>query len=546
MTATQLPVQPPDAVRLMCDCAAHPDQPRSIQLLETHISWLFVTDHFVYKLKKPVRFDFVDFSTPELRHRACLDEVRLNCRLAPDVYLGALPITRTDRGELELAGRGEPVDWVVQMRRLPAESALDCRMRDGQVSREDEMAVADRLAEFYARLPAEAVSGEQYRGDLERHIRANAAVCTANFSRYDRERVRRIFGQQLRYLHVAAPVLDERVSAGHVVDGHGDLRPEHIYVESPPAVIDCVEFSPELRRVDVLDDLSFLAMECDRLGHGQVGARITASCQAARGDLVHPRLFDFYKSYRALVRAKVMVLRAAQVSDVEQHSITRQAHQYLDWAEYYADRLGPPALIVVGGLMGTGKSTLSAQIAGAIGANLVSTDRIRRTLFGASTSPAAYGQGTYLPISRARVYDELFVRAAQALDKGLSVVLDGTFLSNGQRQHAAALSIQHGGTPLYLHCHCPRDVALARLAARTTAGGSDSDGRTDLFDLQAAEQEPPAGDLASVDVDTRLPIAEQVEQVFLGLSRQMSSNEPQLARGFPLPNVASHTTIWFT
>ena len=408
MIVTHAPTEPLDAVALMCDRAAHEDNPRSIQLLETHVSWLFVTDHFVYKLKKPVRFDFVDFSTPQLRRRACLDEVRLNCRLSPDVYLGTLPITRTDRGGLELAGCGEPVDWVVQMRRLPAEDALDRRLHDGRVSLDDEQAVSARLADFYALLPAEAIGGEQYRSDLERHIRTNAAECMKSVSRYDRERIRRIFGQQLRYLRVAGPLFDERVAAGQIVDGHGDLRPEHIYLVSPPAVIDCIEFSAELRRVDVLDDLSFLAMECDRLGHGQIGARIVATCQAARGDPIPTPLFEFYKSYRALVRAKVMMLRAAQAEECDRHTFTRQAHQYVDWAEYYAARLGRPALIVVGGLMGTGKSTLATKIARAIGAELVSTDRIRRSLYGASETRAGYGQQNYLSDHRARVYEQLF------------------------------------------------------------------------------------------------------------------------------------------
>jgi uncharacterized protein len=521
MDVTHAPAKVPDAVALLCDRTAHPDQPRSVKLLETHVSWLFVTDHFVYKLKKPVRFDFVDSSKPELRHRACRDEVQLNCRLAPDVYLGTLPITRCGPDGLELAGRGEPVDWVVQMRRLSGSDALDRRLREGRVAADDEAAVAELLSEFYRRRPPDATSGEQYRADFERHIRAAAAVCIKHSSHYDRQRIRAIVGQQLRYLQVAAPVLDRRVSEEHVVDGHGDLRPEHIYLESPPAVIDCIEFSSELRRVDVLDDLSFLAMECDRRGHGQVGARIVAACQAARGDPIQPQLFDFYKSYRALVRAKVMLLRAEQVAEVDRQAITRQAHQYVDWAEYYAVRLGLPAAILVGGLMGTGKSTLAARTARAIAAELVSTDSIRRVLFGVSESPADYGQENYLPSRRARVYQELFVRTARALDRGRSVVLDGTFLADYRRTHVATLAQQRGGTPLCVECRCPRDVALARLAARAAAGGSDSEGRVELYDRQAAEQSPWTSEIDSVVVDTTLSIAQQMQQVFRGLGRVM-------------------------
>ncbi len=505
--------EPIDPVALMCDCAAHEELPHSIEVLETHISWLFVTDHFVYKLKKPVRFEFLDFSTSKLRHHACLEEMRLNCRLSPDVYLGVWPITVTETGCLELAGSGNPVDWVVQMRRLPADAALDRRIVAGRVTPEELQAIAELLINFYARLTPERINGEQYRSDLERHLRANAVACIREASQYDRQRIRRVFGQQLLYLRVAAPLLDERVRAGQIVDGHGDLRPEHIFLEATPAIIDCIEFSTELRRVDVLDDLSFLAMECDRLGQGRVGQQIVAACLAARGDSSPLQLLNFYKSYRSLVRAKIVMLRIAQAGKEERTVLMRQAHQYIDWAEHYASQLAPPAIILVGGLMGTGKSTLAREIARAIGARLISTDRIRRTLYGTSDFPAKYGQQIYQPSLRASVYKQLFSRAAAALDSGLSVVLDGTFLTNELRQQAISLGRQHGGAPLYVHCHCPREVGLARLAARSVDGRSDSEGRTELLDQQAAEQDPLADKDASVAIETTLPIPEQKAQV---------------------------------
>lgn len=520
MSGTRAPAETSEIVAFMCDCDAHPERPKSIQRIETHISWLFVTDHFVYKLKKPVRFDFLDFSSPELRHQACLEEVRLNCRLSPDVYLGTLPITRNERGKLEIAGDGEAVDWVVQMRRLPIDQAFDHRLYLGLVTPEDERAIADCLAAFYARLSKERIPPNQYREGLERHVRANAAECFACFARFERARIRQIVGQQLRYLFMAARFVQLRAAEGRIVDGHGDLRPEHVFLESPPAIIDCIEFSADLRRVDVLDDLSFLAMECDRLGHSQVGARIIAACQAALGDVVHLPLLNFYKSYRALVRAKVLLLRAAQRSECLQHQLFHQAHQYIDWAERYAASLGGPLLIVVGGLMGTGKSTLAREIARSIGAECISTDQIRRGLYCPSETPAAYGEQTYEINRRARVYGDLFSRSANALDRSLSVVLDGTFLTTDLRNRANSIAHRHGGTAIYVDCKCPRNVALARLASRTAAGGSESEGRPELFDRQAAEQEPPDSRVPYVALDTTLTLAEQLRQVSCILASQ--------------------------
>mgnify|MGYP001453234687 CR=1 FL=1 len=509
MSLSDVDCETSSVVELLSDRATYAERPRSVELIETHISWIFLTDRFAYKVKKPVRFEFLDFSTPELRRDACREEVRLNRRLASDVYLGTLPITRNDRGILELAGQGEAVDWVVQMRRLPEVKSLECKFRDGSVTAADELAVARHLADFYAQLPGQSIEAEQYRGAMANHVRANAEACL-NWATFDRQRLRRIRGSQLRYLSVAEADFAARVAAGHIVDGHGDLRPEHIFLESPPAVIDCIEFSAELRRVDVLDDLSFLAMECDRIGRGRVGERIVAACQAARGDVTPPTMLAFYKSYRALVRAKVMWLRAAQSVDRRHRALLRQAHQYVDWAECYANRLGRPALVLVGGLMGTGKSTLAGQIAHQIGAEMAATDEIRRTLFGASQSAAGYDEQIYEPHHRSRVYDELFSCAAAALDAGLSIVLDGTFLTDELRRRAVSLARLHGGVPLYVHCECPRAAALARLAARTAAGGSASEGRVDLYDRQAAEQSPATDDLASVAVDTTVPPPQQL------------------------------------
>jgi predicted kinase len=179
---------------------------------------------------------------------------------------------------------------------------------------------------------------------------------------------------------------------------------------------------------------------------------------------------------------------------------------------------------MVGGLMGTGKSTFAAQIARAIGANLYSTDRIRRAMFGGSKTQAGYGEGNYRPEFRVSVYDELFARAAHALDNGLSVVLDGAFLTQTLRQRAADSARQHGGTPLYVHCYCPRQTAVARLRARDILGKSDSEGRADLFDKQAEAQEAPMDEPISVVVDTTRPVGEQLEHVFFRLAPVKEAN----------------------
>lgn len=507
-----------EIVQLLSAPSTYPDNPSSVEMIETHISWVFLTDRHAYKLKKPVRFEFLDFTTPALRRRACLAELELNRRLAPDVYLAVLPITRNSRGSLALAGAGKDVDWVVQMRRLDATKALDAALRRGCLTDDDARAVTNLLVGFCAGLAPTPITPDVYRFILNRHIRDNQATLLAALSPDERARVLWIVGAELRYLHVAAGDFDERVAAGRVVEGHGDLRPEHIYLERPPAVIDCIEFAAELRTVDIADELSFLAMECRRLGDCRLGPGVLAAYQSRCGDAVPERLLAFYSSYRACVRAKVAALRAKQEIESHRRPFVRLARQYVDWAEHHAAQLGRPALVTVGGLMGTGKSTLSAALADAYAAELLATDHVRRALLGASTSPAGYGQDNYLAESRDRVYAELLSRAAALVDCGRTVILDGTFISRSLRARAEELACRHGAVLLHVECRCPRHVSLTRLRERARAGDSESEARAELYDLQAGEYEPLPPD-GAVIVDTCVPLTQQVQAVDGGLRR---------------------------
>jgi aminoglycoside phosphotransferase family enzyme/predicted kinase len=504
----------------MRDPASHPDRPGCVQVKETHISWVFLTDRYAYKLKKPVKFEFLDFSTTEMRHRACLEEVRLNRRLTTDVYLDVVPITQDLDGSLKLNGQGQTVDWVVQMRRLPADKALDILLRDGKLRLDDAKSIAAHLTAFYARLLPKPINPNAFLQALEHRIRANGAALV-NSMQADRTRVRRIQSSQLRYLKVQSEGFQNRIAAGRVVDGHGDLRPEHIYVEKTPAVIDCIEFSDEMREVDVADELSFLAMECERLGDAGVGDFILQTYQRARGDEIPPRLLSFYRAYRACVRAKVALFRSQQQAETESRPVDGLIREYLDLADSYTKGLGPPLLVIVGGLMGTGKSTLAAKLADDFDIDVLSTDHLRHEMLGSSDVPAAYGEGNYQPDLRERIYDELLRRAAKLLKTGQSVVLDGTFLTDCLRMRAYDVAQKHGAVALHVSCTCPRQLAYARIEQRADYGRSESEARTELYDLQARDFESPCADDPSITVDTTQALSNQVNAVCAGVRRQL-------------------------
>lgn len=514
---------PQHIVELLSNSSTYREPPASIRVVETHISWIFLTKRHAYKLKKPVRFEFLDFSMPELRRRACLDEVRLNGRLAPDVYLDVLPVTCDPSGNLALAGAGQPVDWVVQMRRLPANKALDKLLRRGVLTPDQSHTLAEHLAGFYARLPPAPQSPIDYRQSLERHIRANGDVLLPMLTGRAAVAARRAISSQLRFLHLQADMFAARVASGHIVEGHGDLRPEHIYLEHQPAIIDCIEFSADLRTVDAADDLAFLAMECELLGHNDLGDQVFQTYQHACADHVPRELLAFYKSYRACVRAKVVVLRAQQAADAATRRSPHLVRKYVDAADHYASALGPACLLIVAGLMGTGKSTLADALANSFAIDLLATDRIRRSTFGASAEPLAYDQGIYDSQVRRRIYDELFRRAGGLLAQGESVILDGTFLRQRLRQDAVQLARRHGAVPLCVWCQCPRETALSRITERTRIGRSHSEARADLYDQQAGEAEPPRPDEPALIVDTTHDLPHQQQAVFTELRRRLFS-----------------------
>jgi aminoglycoside phosphotransferase family enzyme/predicted kinase len=515
---TTVPVRAVSIVDLMKDPSSYADGPSSVRVIETHISWVFLTHRYAYKLKKPVRFEFLDFSTPERRHHACQEELRLNRRLAPDVYLDVLPITQNSTGVLEINGRGEEVDWVVKMRRLPAQAALDVLLRENRLKQEGAESVAKHLAAFYASLAPKLVRSGDYRQALERHIRANGAALLESLPA-ERARLRRIENAQLRYVHAQAELLNERVASGRIVDGHGDLRPEHIYLVDRPIVIDCIEFSDELRTVDIADELSFLSMECQRLGDGHVGETVLSQYQRVCEDKIPESLLAFYRGYRALVRAKVALLRDQQLGGGNAHPSADIIRQYIDLADGCTDELGPPVLLVVGGLMGTGKSTLAAKLSETLGIESLSTDLVRHSMLGPSKVPADYGEGHYQPDMRCRVYDELLSQASKRLQDRQSVVLDGTFLTEGLRTRVQEIANRNGAVSLHVQCTCPRKVAYARIQRRIDTGQGKSEARSELYDLQAREYQPPLADERSITVDTTEPISEQARVVYSELGR---------------------------
>jgi aminoglycoside phosphotransferase family enzyme len=311
---------------------AYPDAPSRVVVFETHMSWLFLGGPHAYKLKKPVRHEGLDFTTMEARRLDCEAELHLNRRLAPDVYLDVVPIVTDEAGRLALAARGHVVDWLVKMRRLSEETMLDRAIGDGRVDSSHIRKIAQLLADFYERAGRARMSGLHYRERLERGVRADLHELDDPVWRLPRALVRDVAQHQLERLERDAALFDARAHADRIVDGHGDLRPEHICLEAQPVIIDCLEFNQELRLLDPADELAFLALECERMGAPRVGERILDAYQELSGDWPDPRLLRFYRNYRAYRRAKIAVWHLRDQARTARDKWQQRAQRYLELA----------------------------------------------------------------------------------------------------------------------------------------------------------------------------------------------------------------------
>lgn len=312
--------------------AAYPEAPGSVERIETHMSWVFLTDRHAFKLKKPVRYDSLDFSSLELRRLDCEEEVRLNRRLARDVYLGTLALTLAPGGALQLGGAGETIDWLVHMRRLPADRMLDDLIRRGKIDEASVRPVAQQLAEFYARADAAEGAADVYRKRLAEGVGSDLRdLCRPEFG-LPAGRVAELAEAQLAFLERHRALFDQRVLEGRIVEGHGDLRPEHICLSPEPAIIDCLEFSHELRLVDPADELAFLALECERLGMPVVGRWFLATYTRVTGDDPPRPLLHFHRTYRALRRAKIAAWHLEEPGVRDHEKWQERARGYVELA----------------------------------------------------------------------------------------------------------------------------------------------------------------------------------------------------------------------
>ncbi|MFO7803765.1 MAG: AAA family ATPase [Desulfovermiculus sp.] len=472
----------------------------SVEFLQTHISCLFLTAEHVYKLKKSVNLGFLDFSTLEKRRFYCHEEVRLNSRLAPPVYLGVLAVSRNQNGEYFLGQdpASEIVDYVVHMRRLSEDSMFPALLKQGRVDEEMLSELAGLLSDFHAHSPAVQASCELGSPQL---IRNNIEE---NFEQTEMLKGKALSAKRHRIMHSALlwslrrhqELLTVRHDQGRTRECHGDLRMEHICrFEGRLVAFDCIEFNERFRYIDTAADVAFLLMDMEFSGHWSLAAALLHFYVRATQDHDALTVMPLYKAYYALTRGKIFGIESTEqeFTTQERQEALDMASKFLDLAWSYAIQLQTPTLILLSGLMGTGKTALGRHLSQKLGAELIRSDVVRKTLHGLdpqARETSDYGQGLYTPKATQDTYQALVEQAAQKLNSGQSVIVDASFSRRTYRRQAYDMARSMGVRFILLECVCPEEVIRKRLEHRQARESDASDGRTTLFEAQKADFQP--------------------------------------------------------
>lgn len=315
---------------------AYDEATQTVAAIETHHAWVFLTDDRVYKLKKPLRMPDLDLSGLSARKFNCDEELRLNRRLAPDVYLGVVPLTQSADGALRVGGEGIAIDWLVKMRRLPADSMLDRALLAGRLSADRLAAVGRMLARFYRLQPPVDLEATEYVTRVRSHMAQDRSELLARDLGLNAVLVETVIAAQIAACDRVESELMKRARERRIVEGHGDLRPEHICLTDPPCVIDCLEFSLDLRTLDPGEELAFLSLECERLGDPEPAQIVLNAYRAESDDPITSRLLDFYRSRRATVRAKLMAWSARDPDYGSRNNWRAKVEDYLQRAHRHA------------------------------------------------------------------------------------------------------------------------------------------------------------------------------------------------------------------
>ncbi len=499
--ASAAPMDHAAIIDALMDPEAYPHPVDEVTHLQTHISSILLTGERAYKIKKPVDFGFLNFSTLGLRERNCRREVELNGRLAPDIYLGVEPV-RFDGERVTIGGDGEIVEWAVAMKQLDGDRLGVGVLERGELTADILDDLIDILVPFY-RSARRGPDVDRF-GEIDA-IRFNTDENFVQTESYigkliSRERFDDIQDWTNRFYTDHEELFERRIDEGRIRECHGDLHLDNIFFCDPPVVFDCIEFNDRLACGDVAMDIGFLAMDLDARERPDLSEYFVDRFVEVSGDEDLYELMDFYKTYRAYVRAKVAAFTSddPDLDETGKRRNRNAARHSFGLAYQYAGGTARPPIVVFFGLMGTGKTSLARYLREEYGWHVISTDVVRKQIAGVGQAARVwvpYETGLYSPEMNERTYAESCRRAGALLDAGLPVAIDGAFKTNEQRRVVIDTAREHGADVLFVQTVCEPDDQRQRLGTRQVYD-THSDGRIELMDRQRREFEPPTPDVA--------------------------------------------------
>jgi uncharacterized protein len=472
----------PAYVQALLKPDAYPDPVSRIELMQTQMSFIFLTGKLVYKTKKPVNLGYLDYTTLEKREHFCNQELQLNRRLCPGGYLDVVPITQSGGG-FKIGGAGKPLEYAVKMKQLPPDRMMDILLPKDQVTPEMLAKVASLMADFHKRAATDdAISSFGTPEAIKVNTDENFSQAGAYVGRILPQHTYEVaMDFTNKFLADNTELLKRRVASGKIRDCHGDLHAQHICFAEEIYIYDCIEFNDRFRYCDVANEIAFLAMDMDRYGRADLSGSFVQSYIKASGDEGIASLLDFYKCYRAYVRGKVACFKYDDPLLKDKTAIINEAKLYFNLAFKYANKR--PLIIIVTGLIGTGKTTRAEAIGRGLGFEVLSSDVIRKQLADVPLTEKHYDNysgGIYSPEFTQKTYGELLRRAKIIVGEGRSVILDASFKKKSDRLDAFELARRLGAGFLAVECIADEATIKERLEKRQRQGGV-SDGRWEIF-----------------------------------------------------------------
>ncbi len=478
--------------RAMSDPAIYPHPVSHLERRDTHISAVFLTGQWAYKIKKPVVFDFLDFRDLNDRKRFCEQEVSLNKRFSQDVYIGVIGIYEDQKNRISLQSKGRIIEYAVKMVQLPVEANLKALLQNNLI-RETHMESLGRvLSDFYRDATQSSMIDQYGRQEviaynMEENFREIEPFAAELLNA---EQWKFICNVNRAFLKDHYDLFEHRIQTGRIRDGHGDLRTDHVYFYNGIQVIDCIEFNDRFRFGDVALDLAFLHMDLEHLGYPDVSRELIKAYADNAGDPEIYALLNFFSAYRAIIRLKVSCFQYGELEKRHPAEVKNEIQLFMDQAYQYTILFGRPTLWVFCGLPATGKSTLAKRTAAALFISLFQSDMVRKQ---DQPEPhpeiAGFDEGLYRPMMRGRVYAHLLAMAQDELKSGKSVVLDATFSTRKWREAVRQLALDIDAGLIFVECTCKTDTIRSRLKQRENVPG-DSDARLTHFQQLIEKFEP--------------------------------------------------------